>query len=310
MAYISQLDEEEQKQPGVAATATAAPGVPAVSAPAAAPAHSRFVSFARYLNANRDAAQQSANRLSDNLGQAAQGVEQGLGTAKQSFDAATSAGPTGGYEQVADAKYTGPASLSAQAGWGDLQNQTQRGQERADLTGSGAGVGALLQEGQQGAYSEGARRTDQALVGAVGGDQFAQVRAKYGGLSKRLASENDASVGQANDAQARIGAQAADAKRMVDGYKQVDEDAKDKAVYDAMQGSDLGKAWDDLYMGKSHDSSFAVPMLGIKDYSNGLKAKLAATYGPDFAERWARARQKHGDAAAPVKMFGNPLAKK
>lgn len=209
MAYIPAYDDDEKDQPQQA-TAPAAGGA-APTGPVAAqpqqqqPAASKFVNFSRYLNANRDSAQNTANQMTAKADQEGAAVKQGVQQATATFQQSANAtqpvqyvAPVGRHEQMslddgAAQSYGGPKALSDDAGWSDLQKRSAALQDRANIYGRSSGVGAGLQERAAGQYGSGARRLDQSLVGTVGADQFAGLRDRYGKLSAALTQANDAS---------------------------------------------------------------------------------------------------------------------
>jgi hypothetical protein len=202
MAYFPKPEDDEQESPTTAGTSAIAPAAAPQAAPQAAPAPAaptgsgRFVNFARFLDANRGAAQQTAGRV-------AQGVERLGGEARAARTQAQSE-----FDQQ-----PGAASLSGVAGYGAAQRTANAAQDAANATATGGGLGALM---QRPGYGSGLRRLDQALVGAEGAQRFSGLRDKYGGLARDLDSANaeSAKVGEQRSADAAAAEQAAaDQKR-------------------------------------------------------------------------------------------------
>lgn len=244
MAYISALEDEEEKapQPGPvvkssALTATT-PAGPVAQQQQPAPTASRFVNFSRFLNANRDAAQNTAKQITGDISRQGDQVQNDTQKAQQQFGSAVQAGtvkydPTTYGEAVqngrtppdlqalSQAKYSGPGALSDNADWQQLNDRARKVQDTANATASSGGIGAVLQERNRGAYSDGNRRLDSALTGYVGADQFAGARERYGKMSDALNAANTASEQTAG--QARGASEAARAQYATDLKTREDE---------------------------------------------------------------------------------------
>lgn len=221
MAYISAIDDEEEKQPGAApqAVGASAPPIAGGTAPAAAPqpAASKFVNFSRYLNTSGGG---SNSNIAGDIEKQGQAVQNDLAGAQAQFNQAVTAGrnPVTGY--------TGPNDLAASgAAWTGLQDRARAVQDSANATASPGGLGSLLQKQNPGAYSAGSRRLDTALTGYTNADALAQARERYGKLSDTLNQANNASVTTADAARTTTNDAKASAERAAETARIQNENA-------------------------------------------------------------------------------------
>lgn len=290
MAYISALDEEEDRP-----AQAAAPGAgSATPAQAAAPA-SRFVEFGRYLAANRDAAQASANRVAQGIEDKGNAVQTGLAGAQQQFNAATSQPlQSATTEELANETYTGPNSLADTSGWSGLQSQVADAQDAAQATQTPGGVGALT-----GGQSEGGRRFNAALVGNVGAERFGQLRERFGRMADGLSAANAASVAQANTARAQVDSAASGARSRLDAQaaqQKADRDWYDRLTsgYSPLPGDkdEDFNDWLRLQSGDLHGT--VLNGQSTAEIEKRITDRLRRNYGNNFAERYARLKAQYG----------------
>lgn len=303
MAYISAIDDEEDKQP--------VPGVvPPVAGQASAPGpvaqqqpqQSRFVNFSRYLDANRSGAQSTAQKISGDISKQGQQVGSDLSNAQQQFGQAVQSGSqayTAGRSmddvRAGAAKgYSGPNALADNADWTQQQERARRAQDSANATASTGGLGAVLQEQNRGAYSGGNRRLDTALTGHVGADQFADARAKYGSMSDALNKANEASAKTADAARAAT----ADAQ----GKYSAELKTREARAAEVKQAADAQKLLADvnaLIDARTADLPNPQHKSERVDYltkSGQLQKEIEARYGPGAWDRYVAAKQQANDA--------------
>lgn len=157
-----------------------------------------FVSFDRYLDANKDAAKAMANTVTGNVAAKAEGAQQGIQQAQQRFDGATAAA-TLRYSQdkapdaatatrLAGTTYEGPktwndAGVDTQA----LHGEVAKANDAVANLGSLGGRSSLLRESyRNGPMTTGGSLLDAVLLGQAGGARMAELQGQYGGLSERL----------------------------------------------------------------------------------------------------------------------------
>lgn len=261
---------------------------------------SRFVNFSRFLNANRDAAQQSAERVAGGIEGQANDLEPQIDAAQNTFNRGVQAGtPTlasawsgqkngttfepavGGYapmgrndvRALTNAQYGGPASIADNKGWGTLTERAQRAGDSANATGTAGGLGALM-----------GRRTglDTALVGNTGADRFSGLRQRLGGISGRLREMTAASEKTATDAKAGVDAArnwAVDAQNRQDTSEQ-------KTQQDVATRSQLMELYN-----KAHAGPGGQVDIGLSDESRAARTKILmdSEGGPGTYDRWLAA---------------------
>lgn len=290
MAYISAFDDDEEGKPaaltGVAPLAAgSAPGPVAQQQPQ----QSRFVNFSRFLDANRGAAQATADKISGDINKQGQQVSSDLSNAQQQFGQAVQNGSN------AATGYTGPKALSDNAQWQQMQDNARKTQDAAAATASSGGIGALLQEQNRGAYSGGNRRLDSALTGHVGADDFAKARERYGKMSDALNSANAASVQTADAARSATDAakgqydaeQAANAEREA-AAKQAADDAKLLNEVEALIAQET-KPWSGADQAQTRADY-------VKYHTPRWREMFDRKYGAGTWDRYVAAKQKAADA--------------
>lgn len=212
MAYISQLEDEDDPAllggPMARPQQAAAPGAPAPQAAAPTPAGSRFVNFSRFLNANRDTVERSADSIVGGLDSQATGIQNDANALKMG-----AAPPLPGRPEM---DLEAPKKFRVQPRVAHRSTSTV-----ADTLGGRVGA---LQEAAGKAFATPARsRFGAALVGAAGADQFADARQRYGNLSGALRSVdalNDRDFNSAADAyNAESGALEADWNRRAEEFQ-------------------------------------------------------------------------------------------
>lgn len=203
---------------------------------------SRFVNFSRFLNANRDAAQQSAERVAGGIEGQANDLEPQIEASQKTFNAGVQAGTpkeVGMYgnrpfdsalgmytpmarndvQSLASAQYGGPTSIAQNTGWGALTNRAQQAGDAANATGTAGGLGALM-----GRHIG----LDTATVGAAGADRFAALRQRLGGISGRLRDMTTASEQAAAAAKQNVDAARGWAQNAQTGFETADAAARQR----------------------------------------------------------------------------------
>lgn len=212
MAYISdQEDEEKQNQdPSTAAAGGifgsipggGTPAGPSAPTPAAAtPSSGRFVNFSRFLNANRDAASNTADQALGDVDQQAGQAQQDLYKDSNAFKAnlvnpprvPRHFGPNQAAPAALYAQPSGPASLSETDPWNSIQAENQSVQNQGSMTTDPNGWAALLQSQGRGSGTSGGDRLNAALVNNVGADKAQHARDRYAQLSQTIQNLNDES---------------------------------------------------------------------------------------------------------------------
>jgi hypothetical protein len=157
-----------------------------------------FVGFDRYFQANRQGAQQMADRIAGGVqqqGQAAQGAMQGAQDAfaqrtQQATLTHSPRQPNTYAEAVALAgtEYKGPKTWEeAGVNVGEVTEQVGQAQAQANSLATAGGRAALLRESyRSGPSTVGGSALDAALAGQAGGARFAQLHGMYGGIGQQL----------------------------------------------------------------------------------------------------------------------------
>jgi hypothetical protein len=182
------LLQKKRQVGGAPAPAPVAGGAPAPQQPQApaqpARSGSGFVGFDRYLQANRQGAQNMATTVGDAVeksGQEAVGALQG-GT--DTFAAKSQGVGTGGAPPTT---YTGPKTWEeAGVDVGDVTKKVVDASGKVSSLGTPGGVASLLKESYNGPTTAGGSALDAALTGAAGGQRFQQLNTAYGDLTQRL----------------------------------------------------------------------------------------------------------------------------
>jgi hypothetical protein len=164
-----------------------------------------FVGFDKYFNANRQGAQTMANTVAGAVQQAGQAGQQAIQGAQGAFDTQTATNtltydtnrPQTLEEGQALSKttYQGPKSWEeAGVDTGAVSDKVNDAQAKAANLATVGGRAALLRESyRSGPSTSGGSALDSALMGAAGGQRFAQLQGLYGGLSKQLEDARTAS---------------------------------------------------------------------------------------------------------------------
>lgn len=150
---------------------------------------------------------------------------QATGLAKTPLDTLQ---PTGNDWDRSKFQYSGPNDLRSEPGWSGLESQTRDAEDALGATRDNAGLQGLVDRNYAGSRTAGGSSLDAALTGAAGGQRFAELRGKYGGLSKMLGEADTAAKGRA-DAARTSSADAAAAY----GKRAEATDAANKAAADA-----------------------------------------------------------------------------
>lgn len=156
-----------------------------------------FVGFDRYFQANRQGAQQMADRVAGGVQQQAQQAQQAIKGAQDTFakkaqqDALTY-DPNANWADVearADSgDYAGPKTWKdAGVDVAGVSDKVVAAQGQVANLGTTGGRAALLRESyRSGPSTSGGSALDAALMGQAGGQRFAELQGYYGGIGQEL----------------------------------------------------------------------------------------------------------------------------
>jgi hypothetical protein len=196
---VDLLKNKRQVGGGAAPAPLGAPAEPATAPAPAAPQQrgSGFVSFDRYLDANRAGAQAMAQKVGDAVEQSGKTAAGAIQGAQDKFSTETQKAGLG-YDPtkatteeqartLSGTTYTGPKTWEdAGVNVKDVTKATLDASGKVSALGTSGGIAALLREAYNGPSTAGGSLLDSALTGAAGGGRFQQLQTAYGDLTQRL----------------------------------------------------------------------------------------------------------------------------